>query len=289
MLSRVGLAAAMFARLVLGAAHALAEGLSRAVAALRRSLLAVLHAVRRSAGLLLLAVQSLALALSRAAAALKPSPRRRPVRRHTEEQAPTHVAEAVLTWVLPRAEPLEEPPSTIEPAERDAPAEIAVPVATAVPDAAAVEPRPPKAPSARPRRGGLTVLASLVVVAVIAAVLVPLQMRNDNSAPTRAAAAAAPNQPVPSRSEFSDARQYGAAMTRLALTSGRTEIDGDVACDQNSTFDRWGCVARGKPSLGAYAGRWLTYRCTPTATPQPGGRPDAVMINCAPQNPPATH
>ena len=108
-----------------------------------------------------------------------------------------------------------------------------------------------------------------------------------NSAPTSSAAAVDVPQSVPSRSEFSDPRKYGAAMTRLALLSGRTQVDGQVACNQESTFDRWTCQARGKPSLGAYAGVWLTYRCSPNSTPQPGGRPAVVMINCKPLNPPS--
>jgi hypothetical protein len=76
-------------------------------------------------------------------------------------------------------------------------------------------------------------------------------------------------------------------MTRMALMSGRTDVDGTPVCVQGSTYDRWTCRAKGRPTLGAYAGHWLTYRCSPTTTPQPGGRPAAVMINCKPENPPA--
>ena len=255
----------------------------RAATAFRRALLVVLHAARLVAGVLLNAVVRLAHAVPRAAAALKPAPRSRSVRRRTDDHEPEHVAEAVMAWVQPRPRALDESPSTIESTERPSPAEISEP------DVQAVEAPPSEAPPRRTRRGGLTVLASLVVVAVVAGVFVPLQQGDDDAAPTRSASGAAGGpEPVPSRSEFSDAREYGAAMTRLALTSGRTEIDGQVTCAQDSTFERWSCQARGKPSLGSYAGRWLTYRCTPTATPQPGGAPDAVMINCTPQKPQAT-
>jgi hypothetical protein len=92
---------------------------------------------------------------------------------------------------------------------------------------------------------------------------------------------------VPSRTAFSDPSAYAAAMTRLALASGRTEVDGKPACASGSTWDRWTCRAKGRPTLGPYAGSWLTYRCSPSYTPQPGGRPAAAMIGCTPVNPPS--
>jgi hypothetical protein len=113
-----------------------------------------------------------------------------------------------------------------------------------------------------------------------------LLTRHDAGSAAPQSGVGATDQPVPAKRDFSDARKYGAAMTRLALMSGRTQIDGQVACDQDSTWNSWTCQARGKPTLGAYAGVWLTYRCSPNSTPQPGGRPAAVMINCAPLNPP---
>jgi hypothetical protein len=120
----------------------------------------------------------------------------------------------------------------------------------------------------------------------LAVVLVMLQLSRGGTGATRSAAAAA--QPVPTRSDYSDPRDYGAAMTRLALTSSRTQIDGDIACDESSTWAHWACSAKGKPSLGAYAGVWLTYRCSPSGTAPPGAAPESVMINCTPQQQPAT-
>jgi hypothetical protein len=94
-----------------------------------------------------------------------------------------------------------------------------------------------------------------------------------------------PPEPAPSRTAYPDPLSYAAAMTRLALRSGRTELDGKPVCARGSTYDSWTCRARGRPALGAYAGRWLTFRCSPRSTPQPGG-PPAVMIDCRPENPP---
>jgi len=101
----------------------------------------------------------------------------------------------------------------------------------------------------------------------------------------RAAQTTQPPEPPPSRTAYADPRSYAAAMTRLALSSGRTELDGTPVCAEGGTYYRWTCRARGRPTLGAYAGRRLTFRCSPRSTPQPGG-PPAVMIDCRPENPP---
>jgi hypothetical protein len=137
-------------------------------------------------------------------------------------------------------------------------------------------------------------LALLAAVVAIGAVTLVLQHRHQGGiaqaqqqpAPARLKPFPGAEQ-VPSRASFSDPRAYAAAMTRLALASGRTELDGTPACDQGSTWDRWTCRAKGKPTLGAYAGHWLTYRCSPSVHPQPGGRAGGVMIDCRPANPPS--
>jgi hypothetical protein len=96
-----------------------------------------------------------------------------------------------------------------------------------------------------------------------------------------------PSEPVPSRASFSNPRAYAAAMTRLALTSGQTTLDGQPACTSDSTWNTWTCHARGKPTLGAYAGRWLTYQCSSSYAPQSGRPPAAPTIGCRPVNPPS--
>jgi hypothetical protein len=140
-------------------------------------------------------------------------------------------------------------------------------------------------------RGALAFLAAVMVVVAVTTVLHGRHQGDVAQAQQRPAAERLKPFPgaaaVPSRTSFSDPRAYAAAMTRLALASGRTELDGTPACSQNSTWNRWTCRAKGKPTLGAYAGHWLMYRCSPSVHPQPGGRPAGVMIDCKPANPPS--
>jgi len=260
----------------------LARVLHRGARGLRLALVRpAVHAVRSLARVAYRATRAIGFALPRATAALT-RPRR--VRRSQSRDEPTHVAEAVLTWVQPRPEPSDEPPAAVE---SDAVASTAAEEA----DVARVEVRPAVHRPDRRRRapaGGLAVVASFVVAGLVAGVLA-LTRHDEGGGRTQGGSAQAVGSPppVPARAEFSDPRKYAAAMTRLALVSGRTEVDGSPACAQNSTFDRWTCRARGKPTLGAYAGVWLMYRCSPSSTPQPGGRPASVMINCTPQKPPS--
>jgi hypothetical protein len=86
--------------------------------------------------------------------------------------------------------------------------------------------------------------------------------------------------PVQARAAFSNARTYAAAMTRLSLASGSTQIDGVPACAPKSTWEHWSCQARGRPTLGAYVGQRLTYRCSPGYEPQ---QPLVLLINCRPE------
>jgi hypothetical protein len=284
--------AAAFVRVVLRAVRGLWLAVARATALLKRLLIRALDLVRLLARFLLRAALELLFALVRPAVhavrlvarvAYRATRPRRVARRKSRRE-PTHVAENVLTWVQPRAEPIDQPPATI--------ASVAdAPTAREEPAPARVDVRPPVDRSGRRRRapaGGLAVVTAFVVAGLVAGVLA-LTRHHEGGGQTKggsAQAAAGSPPPVPARAEFSDPRKYAAAMTRLALVSGRTEVDGSPACDQNSTFDRWTCQARGKPTLGAYAGVWLMYRCSPSSTPQPGGRPAAVMINCTPQKPP---
>jgi hypothetical protein len=292
--------AAALVRAVLRAVRGLWLALARATALLRRLLIGAVDVVRlvvgaarklrrglvrpavRAARVAYHGTRELGLVLSHATAALT---RPRGVRRSQGRDEATHVAEAVLTWVQPRPEPSDEPPAAVE---SDAVASTAADEA----DLASVEVRLPVHRPDRRRRapaGGLAVVASLIVAGLAAGVLA-FTRHDEDSGQTQggSAQAAGSPPPVPVRAEFSDARKYAAAMTRLALVSGRTEVDGIPACAQDSTFDRWTCQARGRPTLGAYAGVWLMYRCSPNSTPQPGGRPASVMINCTPQKPPPT-
>jgi hypothetical protein len=90
------------------------------------------------------------------------------------------------------------------------------------------------------------------------------------------------NQPVPvlARDTFANPREYAAALTRLALMSRGTELDGAPACTARSTWDRWMCRTSGKPSVGAYAGQWFTYRCSPSPTTQRRQARASLVINC---------
>jgi hypothetical protein len=234
---------------------------------LRRATAGVVHAAGHALGSV---ARFPALALGAVTAPLKR--RARPVRRREDRREPEDVAIGVTARVRQWSE-THDSPTVVDP------------------EVATFETRLPETPSGRrwtPRAGSALLAGAAAVVAVVALTLVLVQ-RNGGTSHTQgqpAAGSGAPPQPVPSRATYSDPRAYAAAMTRLALTSGRTEVDGKPVCVQGSTYDRWSCRARGRPTVGAYAGRWLTYRCSPTTTPQPGGRPAAVMINCKPQSPP---
>jgi len=252
------------------AALALAPPLRRATA---RILQRGRHALRRVADFPALVLGAVAAPLKR---------RARPVRRHDDRREPEHLAVGVTARVR-------EWSATQDARDRDDPEpEDAIPDA----DVATFEARLPETPAGRrwaSPAGSALLAGAAAVVAVVALTLVLVERNGGDPSHTQAQSTASPDtapQPVPSRAAYSDPRAYAAAMTRLALTSGRTEVDGRPVCVQGSTYDRWSCRARGRPTVGAYAGRWLMYRCSPTSTPQPGGRPAAVMINCKPESPP---
>lgn len=136
---------------------------------------------------------------------------------------------------------------------------------------------------ARVRRAGLPLVAAVAVV--VAAVLV-VQHRHlvGGHHGQQSTFAAVPKTGV-SRAGFAKPRAYARAMSVLSLTNGGTEVDGTPVCGTTSTWRHWTCRAKGRPSLGPYAGRWVTYRCSPGYTPQPGGRPVALLINCRPTAP----
>jgi hypothetical protein len=269
----------LFARLLLRAARALALALPRGRATLTRPLRLALHVGQLFTRVGLRAAHNLAVTVPRAAAALRRS--LRPVRRGDDQPETGHAAELVMTWVQPRTE------------RSDEPGEFGIVENSAYPSARETDvgiPEP-QSPVYRTRRVGWTPRAGLALISAIAAIVGVILVLHHQSGPSQAqrtaatAEASGTAEAVPSRTAFSDPRAYGAAMTRLALTSGRTEVDGKPACKADSTWDHWTCRARGKPTLGAYAGHWLMYRCSPNSTPQPGGQA-AVMIGCRPVNPP---
>ena len=71
----------------------------------------------------------------------------------------------------------------------------------------------------------------------------------------------------------------------IGAVLGTAGLEVTVAAPRDvTTVDGFDAVVLGS---GVYAGHWLTYRCSPTVHPQPGGRPGGVMIDCRPANPPS--
>jgi hypothetical protein len=196
---------------------------------------------------------------------------KRPERRPEQEHVAVRVSQRVLQW-----------------SEHDAVDVAAVDVPDAEADVAVFEAPPADEDSSRrwTPGAGSALLSLLAVVLAGASFSLVLTHRADGDRQAQAQPVTTqPPRPVPLRTSYSDPRGYAAAMTRFALTSGRTELDGTPVCVQGGTYDRWTCRARGRPALGAYSGRRLTFRCSPHSAPQPGGQP-AVMIDCRPENPP---
>jgi len=259
-------------------ARNLTLGLRRAMAALRRSLGLAVHVGRLFVRYALRVARSFALALPRATAALRRS--RQPVRRDDERDS-LPAAAPVMAWVQRRAESTDAPGEIgLVDHHRDAGARES--------DVGTLESQSPVYRSGRthlrPRAGLALFAAAVAIVPVILALL--LLHRHQAVVPeARGSAVTATAEAVASRTAFTDPRSYAGAMTRLALANGRTQLDGEPACGKKSTWERWTCRAKGRPSLGPFAGRWLTYRCSPSYTAQPGG-PPGLMINCRPENPP---
>jgi hypothetical protein len=227
------------------------------------------HAVSVGARLVLHAARRLGAALAGARAALK-----RPERSLVQEHVSLGVSARVKEW--------SDHDDTAVLADEEVPAAEAA--------LALFEAPPPEQRSSRnwTPGAGSALLSVLAVVLAGAAFTFVLTHRGHGGGEAQTQpVTTTPElpQPVPQRTAYSDPRGYAAAMTRFALTSGRTAIDGTPVCVQGSTYDHWTCRARGRPEIGAYAGRLLTFRCSPHSTPQPGGQP-AVMINCRPDNPP---
>ena len=85
----------------------------------------------------------------------------------------------------------------------------------------------------------------------------------------------APSGP-PSPKEFSDPRDYAAALTRYSLGFGGTNVLDRPDCSSRLTWADWTCTVRAKATNGPFAGVVLTYRCYPIGH----------GVLCGPKNPP---
>jgi hypothetical protein len=66
----------------------------------------------------------------------------------------------------------------------------------------------------------------------------------------------------PSRKDFSNPREYAAAMTAWALSSGRSELVSRPRCDARSTWTHWSCHALARSDwLPKSAGLAVAFRC----------------------------
>jgi hypothetical protein len=141
---------------------------------------------------------------------------------------------------------------------------------------AAQESRPAR--RGRVRRIGLALLVG--VASIAAGTLAFDHFHQGGVAGTEGMTSVVGAGPAQARAVFSSPRTYAAAMTRLSLASGSTEVDGKPACALKSTWEHWTCQAKGRPTLGAYVGYRLTYRCSPGYEPQ---QPLVLLINCRPE------
>jgi hypothetical protein len=178
-----------------------------------------------------------------------------PVGEGMGEREAEYVASVVLQRIRPRSWWGEDEPST---AVWDAPAE---------------------APAQRRSWIG-SVAFPIVVIAVIVGLAVST-LRHGNSAEEPPAAVRQPNvqraDPLPWKGDYSSPRDYASAMTRWALAGARTTSFGQPTCDSRSTWSRWTCTVRGRASLGPFAGRTMSYRCSSSEL---GG------VVCGPAHPP---
>jgi len=269
------------------------RGASALVRALRSPMRVLVHAVLatapRIAAFAKLAARTAARPLH-ALAARRNRPAR-PVRSREERREPDRLSPTVLQRVQGYT------PAVVS----DAPVAVA-PDLEPEPEPEQFEPVAPTPPSpaAAPREDSrearvvrrhvhvkprMLLLAAALAGAATAAVLVVDRGHGSGSAAEQAAAVRAMADASTSRTSFANPLAYAGAMTRLALANGRTEIASEPSCDAKSTWKRWSCDAKGRPSVGPFTGRWVTYRCTPSYS-QSGGAPATLVVNCRPQNPP---
>jgi hypothetical protein len=106
-------------------------------------------------------------------------------------------------------------------------------------------------------------VAAGVILAFVAVIGTALVHAFGHRASPRRATNAAPSQPFPPSSEdFSNAREYAAAMTSWALNSGRSELVSRPRCDARSTWTHWSCHALARSDwLPKSAGLAVPFRC----------------------------
>ena len=140
-----------------------------------------------------------------------------------------------------------------------------------------------------PSRRSAAVIAAIVFPAMVIVALVWLGPHSRQPRPqgvrTTTSAGARPTGP-PSTQQFSDPREYAAAMTLYSLTSAQARVLGRPDCGSFVTWRAWVCTVSAKSLTGPFAGRRLIYRCYPQPMPQPGGRPTVEGILCGPERPP---
>lgn len=87
----------------------------------------------------------------------------------------------------------------------------------------------------------------------------------------------------PSAQDFSDPRTYAEATTLFALGSATMKVIEPPTCGTRVTWTAWTCSARGRTTIGPFAGRTLIYSCSPTSAEQTGGLPMSQGILCGPR------
>jgi hypothetical protein len=128
-------------------------------------------------------------------------------------------------------------------------------------------------PAGRTGRLLRALLFPAFVVGLLVLLALPRHHHHSPAIPHALPPSAVPNDGPPSAASFSDPGDYAAAMTRYALKGGGTDFDGKPACDASSTWHSWSCQVPATATLGPFAGRRLTYRCSSNYEPQPDGRP----------------
>jgi hypothetical protein len=69
----------------------------------------------------------------------------------------------------------------------------------------------------------------------------------------------------PDRLQFSNPRDFAAAVTTYLLASGSVIVLGSPRCGQHVTWTKWTCRVKAKETNGPFAGRVLSFRCATVA------------------------
>jgi hypothetical protein len=130
------------------------------------------------------------------------------------------------------------------------------------------------------RKSALLLAAGLIASITIIGALLVARFGGD-AAPQRTARAPGSQQFFPSRQDFTNAREYAAAMTSYTLTSGRGALLERPNCGERVAWTHWTCRVRVKDTIGPFAGRALPYRCSAADT----GWPSSGGVICGPAIP----